>query len=387
MNFLRRALNHPQQLWLRRFNFQVHLWAGLILALYITVIGLTGSILIFESELTHVQELSFSSNVARLNTIVDRIRSRYPHTHIVSLLAPTPSEPVFVVLLAKRPPIRVACHPVTGAVLGELHPHASELSWVADLHENLLARRPGRVINGFAAAALLLLTLTGLVNWWPGIAHWRRALTVDFRRRWKRITFDIHSATGFWSFLFLLMWSASGIYFAWPNQIAAFLKASRPPAIRVNAERDPVKLDFDALLASAFALSPGSRFEGILFPSSRRSPLEILMTYTPSAPRDREDILYFDPYTGDHIATWRYGVSQTVGDWILWVQSPLHFGTHWGLPVKIVWAFFGLMLPVLATTGLLMYWNRSLSKQWQWLRLPRLAQTVSESTDGQAPPR
>jgi len=41
VNFLRQFVHRPQRLWMRQFNFQVHLWVGLILSLYMIVIGVT----------------------------------------------------------------------------------------------------------------------------------------------------------------------------------------------------------------------------------------------------------------------------------------------------------------------------------------------------------
>ncbi|HXA67714.1 MAG TPA: PepSY-associated TM helix domain-containing protein, partial [Bryobacteraceae bacterium] len=51
MNFLRQFVHRPQRLWVRQFNFQVHLWAGIILSLYMIVIGVSGAILVFRTEL------------------------------------------------------------------------------------------------------------------------------------------------------------------------------------------------------------------------------------------------------------------------------------------------------------------------------------------------
>ncbi len=85
------------------------------------------------------------------------------------------------------------------------------------------------------------------------------------------------------------------------------------------------------------------------------------------------DTVYFNPYTGEYISTWRYGVNRSLGDWIIWSQVPLHFGTYWGLGVKIVWAAAGLAIPLLAITGLLMYWNRALRRRWKTLRKARSA--------------
>jgi uncharacterized iron-regulated membrane protein len=85
------------------------------------------------------------------------------------------------------------------------------------------------------------------------------------------------------------------------------------------------------------------------------------------------DTLYFNPYNGKYISTWRYGVNQSLGDWIVWSQVPLHFGVYWGLGVRIVWAAAGLAIPLLAVTGLLMYWNRFLRRKWKHRSKPNSA--------------
>ena len=41
MNLLRRWLRQPQRVWLRRAIFQIHLWTGLTLGLYVVVLSLT----------------------------------------------------------------------------------------------------------------------------------------------------------------------------------------------------------------------------------------------------------------------------------------------------------------------------------------------------------
>src|SRR5579863_6526050 len=50
-SWLARFVRHPQQLFLRRACFQIHLWAGILVSLYIVAIGISGSILVFKDEL------------------------------------------------------------------------------------------------------------------------------------------------------------------------------------------------------------------------------------------------------------------------------------------------------------------------------------------------
>src|SRR3954452_12182408 len=47
----RRWLRQPQAIWLRRALFQVHLWTGMAVGLYVIVVGLTGSVLVYSNEL------------------------------------------------------------------------------------------------------------------------------------------------------------------------------------------------------------------------------------------------------------------------------------------------------------------------------------------------
>jgi uncharacterized iron-regulated membrane protein len=62
-----------------------------------------------------------------------------------------------------------------------------------------------------------LLCLTGAFIWWPGIKHWRRSLTVSWRARFPRISWDLHSALGFWFLPFVLLWGISGLYLSLPQ--------------------------------------------------------------------------------------------------------------------------------------------------------------------------
>ncbi|MBV9745263.1 MAG: PepSY domain-containing protein, partial [Acidobacteriia bacterium] len=195
---------------------------------------------------------------------------------------------------------------------------------------------------------------------------------------WRRINYDLHSAVGFWTLIAVSLWAISGMYFAWPRQAFQLVDAlspivsARPPAVTVRPDPNAVEPDLAKLLERASKADPGTTWAGLVFPYSRRAPLEVIMRRGRARGREYEDTLYFNPYTGEHLAIWRYGINQSLGDWLIWAQVPLHFGTFWGLGVKFVWAAAGLAIPLLAITGLLMYWNRSLRRKWRRLRLERV---------------
>jgi uncharacterized iron-regulated membrane protein len=380
MTGIRRVLYQPRQIWIRKVNFQVHLWIGIVLALYLIVIGVSGSILVLRIELGALtganpwESRKPPEPRVDIAAVVRKLTARYPQFRIVSVLAPGKTEPNYVARLLGRTQIRVGVDAGTGEILGEPKRGPAWLDTVEKLHVSLFASRNGRIINGVGAASLLVMCLTGIINWWPGVRNWKRALTVDFRRSWRRINFDVHSAIGFWTLAIISFWAVSGVYFAWPRQIFALVNRispivnSKPPVVEVTARSEMSEPDLDALVKRAYALHPGTTFAGVEFPFNRRAPVKILMRRANGLSREYEDVLYFDPYTGAYLTTWQYGVNESVGDWFIWSQVPMHFGVYWGLGVKIAWALLGLAVPTLAVTGLIMYWNRTLRKSWNKLR-------------------
>ena len=388
MGLLERYYRRPQQVALRRLNFQVHLWAGIIVTLYLIVIGVTGSLLVFRPEIERFgglkpwQGMSMRAPVADLAAVVENLKTAYPVGRIVSVDAPGPEEATFVgVVQTPGGRVKVACGAADGRVLGEFPQKRDWLDVARELHETLLIHpgSRGRMWNGVGAAAMLLLNVTGMVIWWPGIRNWKRALKVDVARNWRRINFDLHVSVGFWTILLTSIWALSGIYFGWPRQVFLFVDSishvvsARPPAITVSSETHARALDLRALIQRAKALDPGTTVGGVAFPYSRRAPLAILMRRRNAPGYEYVDTVYFNPYNSAYISTWRYGVNQSLGDWIVWLQVPLHFGTYWGWGVKILWAAAGLTIPLLAVTGLLMYWNRLLRRKWRKLHAPQAA--------------
>jgi uncharacterized iron-regulated membrane protein len=104
--------------------------------------------------------------------------------------------------------------------IGRAYPASlNSIEWLVDLHENLLLGSTGRSLNGIGSIFVTLLCLTGAIIWWPGIDHWRRSLTVNWRGHIGRINWDLHSALGLWFFSFVLMWGISGFYFCFSHVV------------------------------------------------------------------------------------------------------------------------------------------------------------------------
>src|SRR5438128_6533731 len=51
MNVWKRWVLRPQRLWIRKAVFQVHLWTGIGVGVYMLVVSMTGSVLVYRNEL------------------------------------------------------------------------------------------------------------------------------------------------------------------------------------------------------------------------------------------------------------------------------------------------------------------------------------------------
>jgi uncharacterized iron-regulated membrane protein len=295
-SLLERVWRRPQSVWARRALFQIHLWSGLAAGLYLLVICVTGSILVFRIELHKMfSRPPVTVSVAgermtddQLKTAALRVFPDYKVTNVWP--ARRPEQPVEIWL--SKEGAGKALHrnfdPYTGKDLGPPDPAmVMFIVWLASLHDDLLNGDRGRYWNGVGAIVFTVLCVTGLIIWWPGVSNWRRSLAVDLKSNWKLFNWNLHSAAGFWSFLLTLMWALSGIYLAFPNPFQEVVDYFQP--------LDSVK-DNEA------------RF-------------------------------------GDEVLRW---------------LSRLHFGRFGGWPIKALWAALGLLPVVLFITGTVMWWNRVL---------------------------
>ena len=47
-------LQHPERFWVRKVLFQIHLWVGAGVGLYVVLMSVTGSIIVFRDELSRL---------------------------------------------------------------------------------------------------------------------------------------------------------------------------------------------------------------------------------------------------------------------------------------------------------------------------------------------
>jgi len=218
-----RWVHRPQRVWIRRTLFQVHLWVGLGIGLYIVAISISGSALVFLPQLRrHFSRSRIAVTLSGPRMSVEELarhaQRAYPAYEVDNIReGQSPREPDEVVLERGHKRIDRLFDPYTGLDLGNRYSVLEQIVvWLTGLHDDLLGGSTGALVNGIGSCFLTLLALTGAIVWWPGIRNWRRSAKIRWKARLPRLNWDLHSAIGFWCWLFVFVWGISGIYFCFP---------------------------------------------------------------------------------------------------------------------------------------------------------------------------
>ena len=284
---------------IRRWSFQIHLWTGLVTGLYLVLMSVTGSAIVFRGEigrlLTPMPRIVPSGSRRTRQQLVADAEGALPLWTVTELIVSNdPAQPAEIRMRRGQRRVDKIFDPYTGELMGERVPREPRsIEALANLHDNLLAGARGRFMNGLGAIGLTVLCVTGAIVWWPRgprgtwgqhPAAWRRSLFIATNGTWRQTAWSAHSAVGFWMSSLLLMWAVSGLYLAFPTA-------------------------FDAIGIGLDRLDTESR------------------------------------------------LSATMYQWLGWL-SDAHFGRFAGNGIKTLWVVLGLAPAFLFATGLFVWWTR-----------------------------
>ncbi len=223
MNGWQRWVQAPQTTRFRRFLFQVHLWPGIGLGMYILLISVTGSAVVLRPQINRwfvPNQVASTAGEALSGIALEAVVAEVYREYTVRNIVPPRREGSAVYVALERngeESSRYFDH-YAGADLGETYPwQVRTVEWVTRLHDDLLLDRTlGRRINAFGGMLLLAMVLTGVVIWWQGRRRWVDGLVIR-RAGAHSLMWQLHSFLGFWTLLLMLVWGVTAIYFAFPE--------------------------------------------------------------------------------------------------------------------------------------------------------------------------
>ena len=340
---------------LRNAWFQVHKWIGLILAVLIIPLSLTGAALVWDEVLDHGLNpqryaTSGSATVAP-QLYLDAAKAALKPGETVSGFTHDAGGPVIVVAnqavsgVRAGPPARtfVWLDPPTARVL-DVGRGGGLVRVLHGLHGSLLIPGVGRAIVGWIGVAMAFSCFTGLWLWWPTVGRWAGGL------RWRRhrnTDTNLHHLLGFWVALPLFVLSVTGMWISFPQVFGGGPgggMGGSPP--RGGARPVPLaetRLTLDAVVARAMATQAGDVTQ-INWPTDRSPEWKVAFA-------DTEAGVTVDDVTGAAKA------AKPERETLARTMRRIHDGTRMGLLWQILIFLGGILPAVLAVTGIIMWWR------------------------------
>jgi uncharacterized iron-regulated membrane protein len=244
------------------------------------------------------------------------------------------------------------------------------MTWLYNLHMELLLHEPGRAVVGWSGLATLVLLLSGLWAWWPR-GSWRKALHFKPEAVASRRLYDIHKLSGLVGLPLLLMLVGTGVMLALPDESNAVLARTlgpvdKPPVVRSATptpgvgpgDLPPPRISLARALSIAHREVPHARLAWVEAPG-RPTGVVMVRVQQPDDPSHRfpHSHVYLDQHSGQVLAVndrQRFGASSVVNNWL----HPLHDASVGGLGLRLLIAVAGLLPTVLLVTGGMRWWGR-----------------------------
>jgi uncharacterized iron-regulated membrane protein len=352
--------------WRATFLRRLHLLLGGLLSIPLAIIGLAGSVLMFEPQLQpgHDFVRASAGPAQSYAAMVDAARTAAPAGFVPSaIFAPVAAGDLAALRFSdpRRPGpggVEIYLDPSTLALRGTMKPGEGWLREIFFLHANAGMRdRNGRQIGGWFGVVMCALAVTGIIMQFPTRGRWRQAMVVQRGARGYRLLRQLHGVIGFWFWLVLLVVSFSGVWLSFPqtfNSLAATwgVRDLRPgvAAPKVAPVEGATALDIDGAVALARGARPDLTLRMIGLPQRADQPYRVMLGEEHALPV----IVFVDPWQRK-IADLRDPREYSLAERITASMHALHDGSGFGWGWSMLVFISGLLPALFAISGVAMW--------------------------------
>ena len=346
----------------RSIWLKLHLYLGLLAGLPLFAVGLTGGVLAFRPELQqwtlpNLYKVELQGDRLSPGEAVGRIRQAFPET---TLLHTTAFKDKGRAWITYTPDGRLITDPYSGEVQ---RVSGDWTDGVERIHRALAAGEVGRYIVGGASIILVLLSISGLVLWWP----MRKGTLRRFFRKGSALGW--HNVTGLATLPLLVVMAFTGITLTFGSVVMPLVffatsssELAEKPTSAASAEADSISL-VDAL-DIARQEAPDATITAFAEPWDKDDVYKIHLGYPGELNEHGWERLFIDPAGGaivGRLDTYDHSLGSIYKH--TWFQA--HTGELFGPVGRVIWSAASLFLPLLFITGVVRWWKK---KKGKWLR-------------------
>lgn len=312
---------------IRQLVASIHRWVGRACALTVALLGVSGGVLTFGTEIDaalnpHLRRVAAGP---RSRPVGELIRSVEAATGAVPSTLHFHEDPTLAVeaWLDRSAERRAFVDPYSARVLGVREERTSFVGAVRALHVELLAGKIGHDLVGALGLVLVALFVTGLLRWWPGRRDLKAALAVRRPVRGVRGAYDLHKAGGLWGGALVLLAGVTGAALVFSRPTAGLLGVEGIPTPRTAPRAAPLDVaEADRWIALADAALPGGRVVRLDLPRDATSPVRVRKRLQGEAHQNGMSFIHLDPAGAVlHAADAR---TQAPAETVLGLRFPIH---------------------------------------------------------------
>jgi uncharacterized iron-regulated membrane protein len=351
---------------LKNTILSLHRWTGLAAGLFLSLIGLSGSLLVYHNAIDRALYPSLTNLPARVpalsidslfGMVVNRRGQGYASC---SFDVPTsPGDALEFALTGpqenhySRKRMFVDVDPSSGAILREgssADISASFVHWLMYFHDSFHAGRIGMLIAALSAVAMAISVITGLIVHGKSIA---RVLTFRLPlagRTGKRYFRPLHLYLSVWGLVLNLILMSTGFWMMRSTLSPSAWKLE-PASSTVRA---PVSID--RCLAASRAALPGFEPDFVEVPLNRGGEIEIdgNMENGPEILSGDASSVVFDGNTGELLST-KNALNGGLSEKFSAAVWPLHTGKYAPPAVRFLYFLAGFMPGLLFISGFVIF--------------------------------
>ncbi len=351
---------------LRKSSLVLHRYIGILAGLMVCIVGITGSLLVFEAEIDRAfQPYQIVPQSERLphERLITAAQQVHPALKPHRITVPDSIDRPYTVMMADADDnyTDAILDPYTGKVLDSKPWKQTLGGWLIDLHVHLFTGDLGGHIVGISGIALLLLGITGLFLW----TGWRKlklGFKIRWQARWQILNYDLHNVGGIISVLLLSLVAFTGAAMVYWTPVEAGLRWLIPsaPAPEVTSQvvAGKIPMTADRILDIAQTRFPTGQLYKFYPAKTPESTFRVWLHLAGESDFTKDVKLDFDSYTG---AILKVEDARTAGlvDRILAAQYTLHVGHYGGIFTQILYALIGIAPLGLFVTGATIWWSRT----------------------------
>ena len=359
--------------WTARLVFlKIHLWLGLAAAIFLIILGLTGSIMAFEGDIDHwlhpsLWYVDVRPQALPQQELIDRVQRQFAPARVAAVQIFRQKNLAEAMQMTDRSVVLV--NPYDGAMLGHTtgpssvqktlgYIHQFHLRLIPDPRSSPSLSKVGKLIVSFAGLILCLQVPIGIYLWW----RTKRA-SIQWKASWFRTCFDVHHALGVYGALFLFIAAFTGVLigFDFGEKAIYAIAHSSPPARKPPPQSTviagAVPISVDRALEIARQSMPDASVAALLVPVNPKAAFNVLMRLPEETSEAVNSMVSVDQYSGKVLRLVSHK-TESAGYRVIRFNRSIHTGDVFGVATHIIVSLSSLLLVAMVISGVVIWWKK-----------------------------